>query len=213
MSKDEKHKACPEASSNEAQPARDEQPAADAASPSADRPREPDEASGDAPAGEGAVVAAEEVEALRAQLAEEHDRYLRALAELENVRRRSREEQARMLEYANEQLLAELLAVADDLERALAMPDASADALRRGVQMIYNKLMSIMQRFGAEPMEVVGQPFDPYYHEAVETVPTDEAEEDTIIEELQRGYKYKGRLLRPARVRVATRQQGDDASA
>jgi molecular chaperone GrpE len=154
-----------------------------------------------APVGEG--EAASEIERLTAQVAELQDKYLRALAELENFRRRMQREQARHFEYANERLLRELLPVVDDLEQALANRDVPAETLRKGVELVLQKLRQTLAAFGAEPFDALHQPFDPYLHEAVERVVNDELAEGTIVAELQRGYKYRGRLLRPARVVVS----------
>lgn len=168
------------------------------------------EASGGEPpeeAGEAQEIA-NEVAQLRKDLADLNDAYLRALADLENYRRHVQMERARLLEYANEQLLRELLPVVDDLERAIqhAAPD---DPLRRGVELILSKLLSVLANFGAEPFSSVGEQFDPYRHEAVECLPTDEHPENTVVNEHQRGWMYREKLLRPARVVVATRPSGE----
>lgn len=146
---------------------------------------------------------AAELESLRAELAAEHDKLLRALADLENVRRRARDEMARTVDQANEHLLRDLLPIVDDLERALESA-ASSPSLREGLKMILKNLLAVMAAHGAEPMTVVGEAFDPYQHEAVECVVTEEVPEHTVVGELQRGYKYRDRLLRPAKVRVST---------
>jgi molecular chaperone GrpE len=147
-----------------------------------------------------------ELEILRQGLAAERENYLRALAEVENTKRRAKEQQARIVEYANEQLLRSLLPVVDDLERALAGSDTSIESLRKGIELILQNFLAVLAEFGVEPMEVVGETFDPYQHEAVECVVTEEVPEQTIVGEIQRGYKYRDRLLRPARVRVSTRR-------
>ncbi len=152
-----------------------------------------------------------EIERLRAEVEEYKDKYLRALAELENYRRRMEEERVRQMQYANEKLLRELLPIVDDLERALASEGASAEALRKGVEMILGKLRQTLEAFGVEVMETVGETFDPYLHEAVDRVVTAEVPEGTIVSELQRGYKYRERLLRPARVTVAVAPQEQDS--
>ncbi len=158
-------------------------------------------------AAEEAERVSEEVEALRQKVAELEDKYLRALAELQNVRRRAEMEKAQQLEYANERLLRELLPVVDDLERALAH-ETDYETLLQGVRMILDKLRSVLSAFGVEPIEAEGKPFDAYLHEAVERVETAEVEEGTIVEEVERGYKYKDRLLRPSRVKVAVAPSG-----
>lgn len=168
-------------------------PASEEEAPGAEQPPEANEAQ----------EAANEVARLRQDLADLNDAYLRALADLENYRRHVQAERAHLLQYANEQLLRELLPVVDDLERAIqhAAPD---DPLRRGVELILSKLLNVLANFGAEPFSAVGEQFDPYRHEAVECLPTDEYPENTVVSEHQRGWMYREKLLRPARVVVAT---------
>ena len=151
---------------------------------------------------------ANEVAQLRQDLADLNNAYLRALADLENYRRHVQEERARLLQHANEQLLRELLPVVDDLERAIQHA-AADDPLRRGVELILTKLLNVLAAFGAEPFTAVGEQFDPYRHEAVECVPTEEHAENTVVKEHQRGWMYREKLLRPARVVVATRPAGE----
>ncbi|MCX7600184.1 MAG: nucleotide exchange factor GrpE [Armatimonadetes bacterium] len=155
-----------------------------------------------------AQEAVNEVAQLRKDLADLNDAYLRALADLENYRRHVQAERARLLEYANEQLLRELLTVVDDLERAIQHAP-SEDPLRRGVELILSKLLSIMANFGAEPFSAIGEQFDPYRHEAVECLPTSDHPENTVVREHQRGWMYREKLLRPARVVVATRPSNE----
>lgn len=153
-----------------------------------------------------------EVEKLRQELAarsqeleELQDKYLRALAEAENIRRRARMERERELERANARLLESLLAIVDNFERALESAQ-SADAsepLMEGVAMIYRQLQQLLEREGVQPIEAVGQPFDPNFHEAVVQEPTDAQEPGTILEEFQKGYLLKSYVLRPSRVKVA----------
>jgi molecular chaperone GrpE len=141
----------------------------------------------------------EELESIRQEAAEYKDKYLRAAAEVENTRKRLERQYADQAEEEKKRLLRTFLAVADNLERALTY---SGDGLCDGVQLTYQELQRLLSREGVEPLEVIGQPFDPYYHEAVDTVVSDD-DPETVVGERQKGYLYRGELLRPAKVEVA----------
>jgi molecular chaperone GrpE len=140
-----------------------------------------------------------ELEAARQEAAEYKDKYLRAAAEVENTRKRLERRYADQAEEDKKRLLRAFLAVADNLERALAH---SSDDLHDGVELTYQELQRLLSREGVEPLEAIGQPFDPYYHEAVDTVVGDD-DPETVVGERQKGYLYRGELLRPAKVEVA----------
>jgi molecular chaperone GrpE len=142
----------------------------------------------------------DQLEAVRQEAAEYKDKYLRAAAEVENTRKRLERQYANQAEEEKKRLLRTFLAVADNLERALTY---SGDGLCDGVQLTYQELQRLLSREGVEPLEVIGQPFDPYYHEAVDTVVSDDDKETTVVGERQKGYLYRGELLRPAKVEVA----------
>jgi len=142
---------------------------------------------------------ADELEAMRREVAEYKDKYLRAAAEVENTRKRLERRYADQAEEEKKRLLRAFLAVADNLERALAH---SGDGLRDGVQLTYQELQRLLSLEGVEPLETIGRPFDPYYHEAVDTMAGDD-DQETVVGERQKGYLYRGALLRPARVQVA----------
>lgn len=148
----------------------------------------------------------DELEAIRQEAAEYKDKYLRAAAEVENTRKRLERQYANQAEEEKKRLLRAFLTVADNLERALAYADCSPaaqeESLRDGVQLTYQELQRLLSREGVEPMQTIGQPFDPYYHEAVARVVGDH-DEEIVIKERQKGYLYHGELLRPARVEVA----------
>lgn len=136
------------------------------------------------------------------------DRLLRRQADFENFRRRVERERAEMAEFAGMETVRALLPVLDDFERALrATPqlDGAAAEYARGVEMIYQRLKDTLQKLGLEPIESAGKPFDPNIHHAVERVTDANAEDDTVVEEYQRGYNFKGKLLRPAMVKVAVK--------
>ncbi len=162
--------------------------------------------SGEAAAPEDASSAlaalASERDKLVAENSELQDRVLRRQAEFEHCRKRARRERAQYLAVAGAEVMLALLPVVDDFERALRA-ECSDGEYARGVRLIYQRLMEAVKKLGLEPIEAVGAKFDPNLHHAVDRIQTAEAEEDTVVEELQRGYNYRGRLLRPAMVRVA----------
>ena len=141
---------------------------------------------------------------LAAERADLHDRLLRARAEFDNARRRGERERLDFLQFASMDLVRELLPVLDDFERALKVETADRN-YAKGVELIYQRLYETLKRLGLEPIETEGQQFDPNRHEAVLRVQTEEAEDQAILGELQRGYNFRGKLLRPAWVRVAVR--------
>src|SRR5262249_2457306 len=135
------------------------------------------------------------------------DQVLRRQAEFENYRKRIERERSETYQRARAEVLIEFLPVVDNLERALSSLENSqgdAEALRHGVELIHRQFREAMSKFGLEPVESVGKAFDPNVHEAVTTEPSDKHEENTIIEEFQRGYKMGDKLLRPAKVKVAS---------
>jgi molecular chaperone GrpE len=147
-----------------------------------------------------------QVDALAQDKAALYDQLLRRQAEFENYRRRMEREKTESYARARGEVLLELLPVVDNFERALSSLEKSetdAAGLRHGIELIHKQFKDALTKFGLEPVESVGQVFDPHLHEAVTIEPTDEHEENTIIEEFQRGYKLGEKLLRPAKVKVA----------
>lgn len=134
------------------------------------------------------------------------DRALRLQAEIENFRKRQQRLTEERIAADRDRLLRAFVTVADDLERALNSDGTDAESLRQGVELTYRSLMRLMEREGAEPIQAEGQPFDPALHEAVGTVPHEraDAEPDIVVGVVQTGYQLQDRLLRPARVIVAT---------
>ena len=154
-------------------------------------------------AAEGTVE--EKLAAAERQAQENHDRFLRVAAELDNFRKRKEREIGDLRKYANQALLRELLGVVDNLERALtsARESGHPEALMAGVEMTLKELLKIFNQFGVTPIEALEQPFDPNHHEAVMQEPSDAFPANTVIKELQRGYLLRDRLLRPAMVVVS----------
>ena len=153
--------------------------------------------------GQLAAVSAER-DRLAAEKADLHDRLLRARAEFDNARRRGERERSDFMQFAAMDLVREILPVLDDFERALKVETADRN-YAKGVELIYQRLYETLKRLGLEPIETEGKQFDPNRHEAVLRVQTEEAEDQAILGELQRGYNFRGKLLRPAWVRVAVR--------
>ena len=132
------------------------------------------------------------------------DLLLRRQAEFDNFRKRSERERSDYLQYAAMDSVKEMLPILDDFERALKVEAPSSD-YAKGVEMIYGRMLEAMKKLGLEPIDTAGKTFDPHLHQAIERVETKEAEDNTILGEFQRGYFFKGKLLRPAMVRVAVK--------
>ncbi len=143
-----------------------------------------------------------ERDALAAEKADLNDRLLRAQAEFQNFRKRAERERAEFAEYASTEAVRALLPIIDDFERALKVESADRE-YTKGMELIYQRLVESLKKLGLEPIVSAGQPFDPNLHHAVDKKETDEVPEETVLEEYQRGYNFKGRLLRPAMVKVA----------
>ena len=152
-------------------------------------------------AGESSAADAE-LQKLKAERDSLLDRLARAQAEFENARRRAAKEQQDFRDYAAADAIKPLLPVLDSFERALLVKSDPAD-FRSGVELIYKQLQDALARAGVRAIPAKGEPFDPHVHEAIEMVETSDAADHEVIEELQRGYKIKDRLLRPAMVKVA----------
>ena len=150
--------------------------------------------------------APEEPEAVARQRDEYYDLLLRKTAEFDNYRKRTDRERRELAEYAAADLLGELLPVVDDLERALAAPadESSAEAYRAGVELIHKQMLDLLAKRGVSPIEAVGQPFDPNFHQAVAREVSEPERDGLVIDEFRRGYMLGNRLLRAAMVKVAT---------
>jgi molecular chaperone GrpE len=130
------------------------------------------------------------------------DRLARMQAEFENARRRAAREQQDFRDFAVVDAIKSLLPVIDSFERALQAKSESGE-FRTGVELIYKQLQDVLAKLGVQPIAAKGKPFDPHVHEAIEMVQTPDAPDHEVLEEWQRGYKFKDRLLRPAMVKVA----------
>ncbi|MBO8164126.1 MAG: nucleotide exchange factor GrpE [Brevibacillus sp.] len=155
------------------------------------------------PAGQE-VDLASELERYKELAAEYENRMLRALADMENMRRRFRKEQEDLSKYASQKVIEALLPVLDNFERALNADKETmtVDSLLQGIQMVYRQMQQVFEQEGLTPIEAQGKPFDPNFHQAVMQVEDDNHESGIVVEELQKGYQFKDRVLRPAMVKV-----------
>src|SRR5579864_1540241 len=147
-------------------------------------------------------VAEAQLQKLKAERDTLLDRLARAQAEFENARRRASKEQQDFRDFASVETIKSLLPVIDSFERALQAKSDMGE-FRTGVELIYKQLQDVLAKLGVQPIPAKGQQFDPHVHEAIEMVDTPDAGDHEVLDEWQRGYKFKDRLIRPAMVRVA----------
>jgi molecular chaperone GrpE len=167
-------------------------------------------APGQAPGGEASQAATEVTPSLEQQLRqaelaaqEHHDAWLRAKAEADNIRKRAQSEIASAHKFAVENFATELLAVKDSLEAALAVDNATAESLKSGVDLTLKQLNSVFGKFNLSEINPAGEKFDPHRHQAISTIESDEAEPNTVLQVLQKGYFLHERVIRPALVTVS----------
>ena len=143
---------------------------------------------------------------------ENYDRYLRAVAELDNYRKRAAREKADAIKYGNENLLRDILPLLDGMDRALEHADNSCDfeAFKNGLQMLREQLFGCIKKHGVEPIDSLEKDFDPNLHEAMMRVDSDQYGDNKIVDELEKGYMLNGRLLRPAKVSVCKKPLSGD---
>jgi molecular chaperone GrpE len=161
----------------------------------------------------GAGAASAEVEELRRQLAEKQDRLLRAVAEADNVKRRTQREREEYVRYANERLVRDLLPILDNFDRALEAARATQEAAKvvDGVALIQRELLKVLERVGVTRYSALGERFDPNRHEATGQVVSASHPPDTVVAEMAPGYTLNGRVLRAAQVVVAAAPDEDAA--
>ncbi|MGH7279035.1 MAG: nucleotide exchange factor GrpE [Candidatus Rokuibacteriota bacterium] len=165
------------------------------------------------PAASAGETTAPSTEELTRQLDDKQDQLLRALAEMDNMRRRAQRDREDQSRYATEALVRDLIPVLDNLDRALAAARTAGEAPRvvDGVELVRRELLKALERHGVSRYSAVGQPFDPMRHEAIARVVSAEAAPDTVVQETAAGYVLHGRVLRPAMVAVATAPDEDAA--
>ncbi len=149
-----------------------------------------------------------ELEELKKERDELYDRLLRTHAELDNFRKRIQRELERAKELANEAIIKEILIVLDNFERALESLEKSenTESFVEGVKLIYKQLKETLKKFGVEEIEAEGKEFDPNVHEAIMQV-EDEEKDNIVVQEVQKGYKLKGKLIRPSKVIVSRKKE------
>lgn len=143
------------------------------------------------------------------------DKLLRKAAEFENYKRRTENDQLNLLKYSAESFIVKLLPVVDDFERSIDHMDSAKDveSIKQGVTLIYNKLMKILSEQGVEKIEAVGKPFDVEYHEAMLQRKAEDVEPHTVLDEIEKGYMYKDKVIRHSKVIVSEDLDEESASS
>jgi len=145
-----------------------------------------------------------EREQLAAEKADLKDRLLRALADFDNFRRRADRDRSEYVQFAAMEMVRDLIPILDDFRRAMKVETADKE-YAKGIELIDQRLFETLKKAGLEPIEAAGKPFDPNLHQAVDRVQSEELPDQTVLEEYQSGYNFKGKLLRPAMVKVAVK--------
>lgn len=165
----------------------------------------PEEAASEAAAMQEEIEALKgQVEKLTGDLQEKKDRLLRLQADFDNFRRRSAKEREEISAVVTQNFCKDMLPLLDNFERAMAAETKDVEAFQKGVEMIFTQLQEVLKKNGLEQIEAVGQKFDPNFHQAVMRVEDPEKEDDTVAQELQKGYMVKGRVIRPSMVQVVS---------
>lgn len=159
-------------------------------------------AGSEAQAAETAAVPAAEFDKVKAERDQFMDRLARLQAEFDNARKRAEREKQEFRDFATGNVVEQFLPVVDNFELALKST-GNADQLRSGVELIIKQMQEVLQKMQVTPVPAVGEDFDPRWHEALGTVERDDMPDQTVAEEIRRGYRLRDRLLRPAMVRVA----------
>lgn len=146
-----------------------------------------------------------QIDQLKTELQESNNSLLRSMADFDNFRKRQRDDVARQISLAKENLLVQVVDVLDNLERALAASEENKDpqTLFDGLTLIAKQIQDLLTRAGVDPIEAKGQLFDPELHEAMMRTHADDHPENTVVEEFEKGYTFDGKVLRPSKVMVA----------
>ncbi|WP_078577121.1 nucleotide exchange factor GrpE [Salipaludibacillus agaradhaerens] len=146
----------------------------------------------------------DDMQELERKLADATNRMLRIQADYDNFRRRTKQEKESAAKYRSQSLAEKLLPALDNFERGMMITpqEEETKSLLQGMEMVYRQLKDALAEEGIEPIETVGKPFDPHYHQAVMQVETDEFESNVVVEEMQKGYQLKDKVIRPAMVKV-----------
>ncbi|HWP82238.1 MAG TPA: nucleotide exchange factor GrpE [Bacteroidota bacterium] len=142
------------------------------------------------------------------------DLFLRKAAEFDNYKKRQENEASLVIKFANEELISEILPVLDDFERSLKLSKDRKDleTFHRGIELIYQKLVKILESQGIKPIETVGKPFDVHYHDALMQIPREDLASFTILEEVEKGYTFHDKVIRHAKVIVSSAPAGENAA-
>jgi molecular chaperone GrpE len=144
-----------------------------------------------------------EVEQLKEEVRQEHEMYLRALADFDNYRRRVERERGNAARSGKREMILSLLEVLDDFDRAVQQTSDAPSSMSGGVQILHRKLLGLLEAQGVTPYKSLGEAFSPERHEAIGSVRSDKYESGVVVDEIQRGYRWGDEVVRPARVRVA----------
>lgn len=155
-----------------------------------------------------AEASSEEVRKLRAEVEESKDKYLRALADMENYKKRALKERSELLKYQGERMVLDLLEVLDNMELALSHSNADPAKLKAGLELIHKGFVDVLGRWEIRAVSALGKEFDPVQHQALSKITVDDAKPGTVINEFKKAYFYKDKLLRPADVVVAVGKDG-----
>jgi len=157
------------------------------------------------PAGEDDLMA--RLQEKEKEAAENYDKYIRAVADLENYKKRAARDKADFIKYGNENIIKDILPLVDNLDRALQHAENSGDfeSFKKGLKLLQDQLLCTLEKHGVQKIECTEKEFDPNVHEAMFQIDSDAHGENKIVEELERGYILNGRLLRPAKVSVCKR--------
>ncbi len=153
----------------------------------------------------------EKITKLEQEVVDLKDKLLRKAAEFENYKRRTENDQINLITFAAESFIQKLLPVIDDFERSLGHVDEAQDitAIKQGLKLIYDKLMKVLDEQGVKIIEAVGNPFDVDYHEALMQRPDDSVEPHTVLDEMEKGYTYKDKVIRHAKVVVSEEKSSE----
>lgn len=155
----------------------------------------------------------EKIADLEVQVKEWHDKFLRKAAEFENYKRRTENDQFNLINYAAESFITKLLPVIDDFERSLQHidDDNNVDAVKEGIKLVYEKLLKVLDEQGVKKMKVKGEPFNVNYHDALMQRQDDSVPPHTILEEIEKGYLYRDKVIRHAKVIVSEETSSDES--
>lgn len=156
--------------------------------------------------------AEEKIAELEAEVKDWHDKFLRKAAEFENFKRRTENDQFNLISYAAESFITKLLPVIDDFERSLQHidDDSSVDAVKEGIKLVYEKLLKVLDEQGVKKMKVKGEPFSVDYHDALMQRKDDSVPPHTVLEEVEKGYLYRDKVIRHAKVIVSEETSSEE---